>query len=79
MTKVRTGLIAMLAAALAACTVGPTYERPDVDAGAGWIAPLEAAEADVDLARWWQSFDRGGAALDGSDQASSAAGQGAAP
>jgi hypothetical protein len=29
--------------------------------------------------RWWQSFDRGAAAFDGSDQASSAAGQESAP
>jgi len=57
MTTLRTVFIACLAATPAACAVGPDYERPDVDAGDGWIEAPEAAGADMDLARWWQSFD----------------------
>jgi NodT family efflux transporter outer membrane factor (OMF) lipoprotein len=57
MTTVRTVMIASLAAMLAACAVGPKYERPDVETGEGWIAPLEATGTDVGLASWWQSFD----------------------
>ncbi len=57
MSTVRSFLIVSLATALTACAVGPDYERPDVDTGDGWIEPPEASGADVDLARWWQSFD----------------------
>src|SRR5215831_4817844 len=57
---------------LAACTVGPDYERPDIATGAGWstVASPEPANSDeppahsaptpqpegVDLAHWWQTF-----------------------
>lgn len=53
----RTALILSLAVTLAACAVGPNYERPEVDTGTGWIAPPQAPEANVDLAHWWRSFD----------------------
>lgn len=48
----------VLSGALAACTVGPDYVRPDVDTGMGWsngTMPTEAPSAD--LATWWRRFD----------------------
>lgn len=44
--------------ALAACTVGPNYTRPDVAMPAGWSGARTAAapgEA-IDPARWWEAF-----------------------
>ena len=38
-SSARTVLILSLAVSLAACAVGPQYERPDVATGEGWIAP----------------------------------------
>jgi NodT family efflux transporter outer membrane factor (OMF) lipoprotein len=62
----------LASATLAACTVGPDYTRPDVDAGSGWtvkpsdltsstaVEPTPAKptpeNAEAALARWWQSF-----------------------
>lgn len=57
MSTLRTVMITSLAATLTACAVGPRYERPDVETGEGWIAPLETAGNDVDLASWWRGFD----------------------
>jgi len=42
---------------LAACAVGPDYEQPEIDTGAGWSAGLAEDEPGLDLAYWWQSFD----------------------
>jgi NodT family efflux transporter outer membrane factor (OMF) lipoprotein len=56
MATARTALIVTLAATIAACAVGPKYERPEVDTGEGWIAEQQAPAADVDLVHWWRSF-----------------------
>jgi NodT family efflux transporter outer membrane factor (OMF) lipoprotein len=40
----------------AACTVGPDYERPDIDAGRGWAVAPSAAGPAQDLERWWRTF-----------------------
>ncbi|HEU5282416.1 MAG TPA: efflux transporter outer membrane subunit, partial [Burkholderiales bacterium] len=57
----KSGLIrraSSLAAALcaAACTVGPNYTRPQIDAPQGWRVEYEQA-AEVANTRWWQAFD----------------------
>ena len=44
----------LVVGALAACTVGPDYVRPDVDAGAGWsgtVAPPEPATSEKPAAQ----------------------------
>lgn len=46
-----------LSGLLTACTVGPNYVRPDVDAGKGWSEPAARTERRVDLSAWWRSFD----------------------
>lgn len=43
--------------ALAGCAVGSDYVRPQVDTGSGWSEAPPAAQASVDLATWWRSFD----------------------
>ncbi|MBX9816135.1 MAG: TolC family protein, partial [Sphingomonas sp.] len=43
-------------AALAGCTVGPNYERPDVAVPPTYARPATAAASDVDVARWWTAF-----------------------
>jgi len=48
-------LIVLLAAALAACTVGPDYRRPAVEAPEAWRAPAPAAVEAADVA-WWEQF-----------------------
>ncbi len=40
----------------AACTVGPDYERPEIDAGRGWTITPSAEGPAQDLERWWQTF-----------------------
>ena len=55
--------------ALAGCTVGPDYHRPQVDMPPDWVSPTAAAPAaatqpsvavvqpPVDIARWWSTFN----------------------
>ncbi len=50
-----------LTATLAACTVGPEYQRPDIATGNGWTLAAPTGPT-PELARWWQSF--GDATLD---------------
>jgi NodT family efflux transporter outer membrane factor (OMF) lipoprotein len=49
------------ALSLVSCAVGPDYERPQIDTGAGWSAGTvevpPGAEPESDLAVWWRSFD----------------------
>ena len=49
-------LAAALAGLLAACTVGPNYQRPTTDAPAKWRIDYPAA-ADVANTKWWEQFD----------------------
>jgi NodT family efflux transporter outer membrane factor (OMF) lipoprotein len=42
---------------VAGCTVGPEYQRPEIDTGTGWIEPTRDTEREVDLAAWWRSFE----------------------
>jgi len=56
-SSTHTVLILSLTVSLAACAVGPQYERPDVDTGTGWTAPPPMPGADLDLAHWWRNFD----------------------
>lgn len=50
-------------AALAACTVGPNYRRPEAEVPAAFSEPHDAATiVDSDLATWWRGF--GDAELD---------------
>jgi NodT family efflux transporter outer membrane factor (OMF) lipoprotein len=54
----RTALISIsLSALLSACTVGPSYVRPDVDTGKGWSETVPQTARHVDLSAWWRSFD----------------------
>ena len=46
---------ASLVAALAACTVGPDYHRPQVEAPAAWRTPASDA-TDVANIAWWEQF-----------------------
>ncbi len=46
-----------LALSLAACTtVGPDYERPDVETGSGWIEHEVGEASFIDIETWWASF-----------------------
>ena len=54
-------LVAMLASALAGCTVGPNFHRPVVDAPAAYGSepadvPSVTVPAEIE-ARWWRSFN----------------------
>ena len=49
--KTRT-LAALLAVAVAGCTVGPDYVRPGVDAPAAWRIDYPKA-AEVANTKWW--------------------------
>ncbi len=44
------------AAAVAACAVGPDYQRPELDLPAAWRIEYESA-AEMINARWWRSFE----------------------
>ena len=48
-------LAALVAVALAGCTVGPDYVRPGVDTPASWRIDYPKA-ADVANAKWWEQF-----------------------
>ena len=50
------GVIALLVgAALSGCTVGPDYQRPDIDVPAGWrLGPTEAEQ--ISNVEWWDQF-----------------------
>ena len=48
-------LAALVAVALAGCTVGPDYVRPGVDTPAAWRIDYPKA-ADVANAKWWEQF-----------------------
>ena len=48
-------LAALVAVALAGCTVGPDYVRPVVDTPASWRIDYPKA-ADVANAKWWEQF-----------------------
>lgn len=49
--------IALVAEALAACTVGPNYSRPATPVPAAFAEPHHAASnSDSDLALWWRTF-----------------------
>jgi NodT family efflux transporter outer membrane factor (OMF) lipoprotein len=53
-----TALFVPIAALLiTACAVGPDYRSPDIDTGAGWTRQSVGTETEVDLNRWWNSFD----------------------
>ena len=49
-------LTAALTGLLAACTVGPNYQRPTTDAPAKWRIDYPEA-ADVANTKWWEQFD----------------------
>ena len=55
------GIACLVASALTACTVGPNYSRPEIDAPQGWRVEYGQA-AEVANTRWWQAF--GDPALD---------------
>lgn len=55
MPRARHLAIAALGAALAACTVGPDYVQPAVEAPPAWRISYETA-ADVANTRWWERF-----------------------
>jgi NodT family efflux transporter outer membrane factor (OMF) lipoprotein len=55
------GLAALLALALAGCTVGPNYQPPKIDVPAEFRTPTNAAASQssadpTDLQRWWEQF-----------------------
>ena len=52
----RAFLIAGTALALAGCTVGPNYSRPEMPLPASYAKPVAAAAGEVDVARWWTAF-----------------------
>jgi NodT family efflux transporter outer membrane factor (OMF) lipoprotein len=57
MRAIKTLALAVTAGLATACTVGPEYQRPDIDVGQGWTAaPAAADEPAQDVERWWQTF-----------------------
>jgi len=49
--------LAVAAGLATACTVGPEYQRPDIDTGSGWSTAAPAGDGTVqELAHWWQTF-----------------------
>jgi multidrug efflux system outer membrane protein len=59
--NIRTLAVLVLALALAACTMGPDYARPDAPAPAAWkeLPPHKTAEPADTLPRgnWWEVFN----------------------
>jgi multidrug efflux system outer membrane protein len=51
----RAGFLAALAVALAGCTLGPDYRRPDANAPAAFLYEPQDAAQTADTA-WWKSF-----------------------
>jgi multidrug efflux system outer membrane protein len=51
----RANFAALAALALAACTVGPDYQRPGIDAPAAWRIEYPKA-AEVANTKWWEQF-----------------------
>lgn len=48
---------AMLVATMAACTtVGPDYERPSVQTGAGWVGDASVAAPEARFVAWWRDL-----------------------
>ena len=45
-----------LLAALAACSLGPRYHRPDVPTPSAWIAPSDEESPQWPSAEWWRGF-----------------------
>jgi NodT family efflux transporter outer membrane factor (OMF) lipoprotein len=57
MRVIKTLALAVATLLATACTVGPEYQRPDVDTGQGWsVGPTAADEPAQDVERWWQTF-----------------------
>jgi NodT family efflux transporter outer membrane factor (OMF) lipoprotein len=55
--KTKLTLLSAATSLLVACTVGPDYQRPTVDAGSGWSKPPDAATVPApELSRWWTIF-----------------------
>ena len=59
MTSARMWMTMATAVLAAGCAVMPEHRAPAVDTGVGWTMDPEAADADLDLARWWSSFGDG--------------------
>ncbi len=57
MSKMRPSFSLVISVLLAACAVGPDYQRPEIDAGSGWSDPGTGQEPAIDLQNWWRSFD----------------------
>lgn len=62
MNPTRIALLALAGAALAACTVGPDYHRPDMPAPAGFSETAASPRTTIvtaqpDLAAWWTQFN----------------------
>ena len=52
-------LCGWICAAIAACSVGPRYQRPDVALSTEWHETLSPSEATASIwpdAGWWQAF-----------------------
>ncbi len=49
-------LMALTAAAIVGCTVGPDYERPELDMPETWRFDYAEAAAAINT-RWWEYFD----------------------
>src|ERR1700758_2831888 len=43
-------------AALAACSLGPRYHRPDIPAPAAWVPPADASAPQWPAGEWWRGF-----------------------
>jgi outer membrane protein, multidrug efflux system len=58
MTLMRFAACAGLAAALAGCSVGPNYHRPNVAVPANWaeVGPGGTTNGAAHLAQWWKAF-----------------------
>lgn len=59
MTRVRLALFLVASSALAACTVGPNYHRPQVPTPPAYseLSPTPLSPAPADLSRWWAQFN----------------------
>ena len=51
-------LVAIAAAALAACSVGPDYVRPQADVNPSWLeSPPALAQEPAEIREWWTVFE----------------------
>lgn len=57
MKRIRLAYLLFAAVLLAACAVGPDYQRPELKTGSDWAGPVRTDAPQPNLAKWWHRFE----------------------